>query len=95
MSEPQKPTRDAHYSAIQHVDAEDMWCPEVRRLYCDEDGSGAGINRRTDFPPSRIANCIGSKCMAWRWVAAAEEDETGAFSYSSTSLGYCGKAGGA
>jgi hypothetical protein len=74
---------DAHFSAIDPADAADMWCPEVRRLYADEDGSGAGINRRTDVPYTQVAACIGPKCMAWRFVSGRED------------VGYCGKAGGA
>lgn len=103
MDAPSTAQRDAHYSAINHEDAKGMWCPEVRRLYGDEDGN-AGINRRTnssgeEVEPARVAKCIGAKCigakcMAWRWVAATEETEVGEFLFSSTSLGYCGKAGG-
>lgn len=88
---------DAHYSAVQVSDAKLMWCPEARRLYCDEDGSGAGINRRTDFSPVKIAPCLGPDCMAWRWVppgsvlALDGEEPVRAGEYT---FGYCGKSGG-
>lgn len=62
--------------------ARDLWCPEVRRLYCDEDGSGAGINRRGETAPAAVANCIGAKCAFWQFHDFGPNGERG----------FCGKS---
>ncbi len=88
---------DAHYSAISEDEAKRMWCPEARRLYCDEDGSGAGINRRNELDPVKVAPCLGSDCMAWRWVPSGSiisHDGGEPYRAGPCELGYGGKAGG-
>lgn len=71
---------------LTEEEAKAKWCPEARMLP-NAPGYGAG-NRFADDPhPIFMAEtrCIGSACMAWRWLAEAR-------GFSST-LGFCGKAG--
>lgn len=79
-------------TTVTEFEAGQMWCPEVRRLYADEDGSGAGINRRSEFEPEKIASCIASRCMFWRWGKALRVAK-GADYTSGEPTGYCGKGG--
>lgn len=70
---------------VEEAAAKFLWCPFGRRLYADEDGSGAGINRRHDHRSAEISPCLGSGCMAWRWAeSTGPDDETD---------GFCGLAG--
>ena len=81
MSEPLEGFKPVPHGYVHGDIAQEMWCPEVRVLYADEDGSGAGINRRRDHSPEKIAKCIAWRCMAWRWWSQNDE------------FGYCGKFG--
>ena len=62
------------------------WCPFVR-LVVREDGNyretWAQTNRGEDVNCSTGTTCIGSTCMAWRWLQLSEPKESG----------YCGLAG--
>lgn len=49
--------------------AAQKWCPFVRTAsYIIGGDSAVSANRDTDFENHEFAGCIGSKCMAWRWV---------------------------
>ena len=74
---------------IREDQARESWCPFGRRLYADEDGSGAGINRRADVDPVKLSPCLGSECMAWRWIEALDP----AHFMAAESAGFCGLAG--
>ncbi len=96
-----KPVSDAHATAVPVGEAREMWCPEVRNLYADEDGSGAAYNKNKSVNGGRhwseFATCIGQSCMAWRWVrpgAVVSDDHEGPVLAGEYRLGYCGKAGG-
>lgn len=70
-------------------DAVHRWCPQARVLYCDEDGSGAGINRRGEISPKKLAPCLGSTCALWRWKFETEA-EAEAAGEEDLGYGYCG-----
>lgn len=42
---------------------------------------------------ARQGHCVGSKCMAWRWVETNVEDCQGGTMVSGDTHGYCGLAG--
>jgi hypothetical protein len=60
-------------------EAKTKWCPFARVIALTENGrehhagnrvrehNDGGISFRDDFNP-RSARCIGSACMAWRWL---------------------------
>jgi hypothetical protein len=73
---------------LKEHQARDSWCPFGRRLYADEDGSGAGINRRHESDPVKLSPCLGAECMAWRWVEDVAPDHPLA-----GDTGFCGLAG--
>ena len=73
-------------------EALEKWCPHSRRYH-----SGGGYNR-SDNPWTipEATTCMGSKCMAWRWVkdplvdfVANDKAVTG----KTSDHGYCGLAG--
>jgi len=43
------------------------------------------VTRNNSFTANVDNNCLGSKCMAWRW--------TGGYADQPDSTGYCGMAG--
>ena len=57
-------------------EAKEKWCP-FSRVWSYEGGS---FNRDLDGSEA-VANCIGSRCMAWRWEDNRRE------------RGFCGMAG--
>ena len=65
------------------------WCPMAR--VAEEDASGAtgpAFNRYDGGDCSaKSALCIGSQCMAWRWLRVHE------FSHGDKRRGYCGAFG--
>lgn len=70
-------------------DAEAIWCPFGRRAVGDEGVGTAAVNRgpsgqfnRADVAIS-LSPCLGSQCMAWRWLSNGE----------AARAGYCGLAG--
>jgi len=70
-------------------EAAQMWCPFVRRSGPDgtwNRGTGSDpVNPRAAFPGQDAAcNCLGSRCMAWRWSVKTPVDSP---------IGYCGLAG--
>ena len=74
--------------------AKTKWCPFVR--FGIDSLSGQLTNRRTDHAKAQNVNCIGSQCMAWRWIMtpddAMETDGVGRMG-GGTPTGYCGLAG--
>lgn len=73
-------------------EAATMWCPFVRYTGDTDHGSwgrGGNAGNPANIDPAKgpgdyACNCIGSRCMAWRW------DDTGP---PETRHGYCGLAG--
>jgi hypothetical protein len=73
-------------------EAENKWCPHVRRYHSE------GSYNRTDNPWSLPDStfCVGSRCMAWRWVKDplvdfVATDKT--IVHKTSNHGYCGLAG--
>ena len=67
-----------------------LWCPHVRigRV------PNASVNRDATTTKVTSASCIGSQCMAWRWVKGVVEIEgTNRFKRDYTNKGYCGLSG--
>jgi hypothetical protein len=61
-------------------EAKTKWCPEARAVAIGPTGRAAA--NRNEFGEIYTAHkCLGSACMAWRWL---DEDDR---------IGYCGKAG--
>lgn len=76
--------------------ANKLWCPFAREVVLGHNPAPASYNRE-EGRASQRANCVASKCMAWRWIvspqqsreaSAAEPDEPPPFPH-----GYCGLAG--
>ena len=69
---------------VTEDEAKTMWCPFVRHADVDiyTFNRGGGDNFLNEHPNNQgsVCNCIGSKCMAWRW-----NPESGG--------GYCGMGG--
>jgi len=72
-------------------EASAMWCPFVR--HCFDDGVGGSFNRGDGSDQLKLStkpgsnyscNCLGSRCMAWRWSRKTPVDSP---------IGYCGLAG--
>lgn len=74
-------------------EAKTKWCPEVRVLYVEKmNGRVAAVNREPQLgDPMSKSVCIGSHCMAWRWVNAPGPRPHDA--PEEIYRGYCGKAG--
>lgn len=73
-------------------EAFDRWCPHSRRYH--EQGSYNRTDNKWHVPES--TNCVGSRCMAWRWVkdplvefVANDKTVLG----QTSEHGYCGLAG--
>lgn len=45
-------------------EAETKWCPHSRKYH----SGGGSYNRSKDSTTPGGTHCIGSRCMAWRWV---------------------------
>lgn len=71
-------------------EAENKWCPYTMK---SDGGATSSYNRNGWGEPA--AFCIGSSCMAWRWVQdplvgfIANGQQTN----TKTEYGYCGLAG--
>ena len=72
-------------------EAKKMWCPHVR--IGDDQGASASINRAWSRGCPDAANCIASKCMAWRWALSPEDAESEWNDDHQQPTGYCGLAG--
>jgi len=55
------------------AEAAQRWCPFARFKWQSADGHVAGINRGKDGQITAAACCVGSRCMAWRPVALADQ----------------------
>lgn len=78
---------------LSEREAKQRWCPFVRYTSV----RGSGINRWTDagdenFNPN-ATRCLGSECMAWRWVEQPGPQPPNA--PERDSRGWCGLAGDA
>ena len=70
-------------------EAKTKWCPQAQvSLAANEYQSGEAWNKPNDAE----WHCIGSGCMAWRWVLQGEETGDGDAPARLT-YGYCGLAG--
>ena len=69
--------------------ASEKWCPQAMQY------SGSGAYNRDGYAIPSSAFCMGSQCMAWRWV----QDPLVSFVANGQPLttksneGYCGLAG--
>lgn len=73
---------------LELEEARTKWCPFSRGYEPDERGGGVSINRPATNLRGDIGTrfqCIGTQCMAWRWVADDPEPIA--------TYGYCGLAG--
>ena len=68
---------------LTEEEAGTKWCPEFRR-------AGGGGN--SDADGYRRTNCIGSKCMFWRWLVNEDQPDIDRTIGGILSVGYCGKA---
>lgn len=56
---------------MTEAEAKTKWCPFARQLDWDDNQAGGmpiSANRHFDGSPSMRCLCLGSACMAWRWV---------------------------
>lgn len=85
---------------VTEEEAKTKWCRHARHA---EVGGGAwnrgnwedGDVLNTNHNGGRYAcTCLGSQCMAWRWVGGwSRDDRSGANGPVVPSKGYCGDAG--
>ena len=85
---------------VEEKKAGECWCPHVRHPGEEGGTFNRGFEAGNEINKGRTSGnwscaCIGSRCMAWRWI-----DEHTAIDYSlpcenvlSTTHGYCGLAG--
>jgi hypothetical protein len=78
-------------SGLTEAEAKKRWCPFARAP--GNYAYGLPTNNRNERGgPTARAKCIGSDCMAWRWIdAEVEFQRTG--THQPTNTGYCGLAG--
>lgn len=86
---------------VEEKKAGEHWCPHVRHPGEDGGTFNRGFERGNEINTGRelgnwSCSCIGSRCMAWRWIAegrvyneAMDDMEPG----RSTTHGYCGLGG--
>jgi hypothetical protein len=71
------------------ADAPNQWCPFVRIPWdggpVNRPGIGQTSGGLTLIDPAMQFRCIGSQCMAWRWLLDSSQ--------APTQYGYCGLAG--
>ena len=73
-------------------EAFEKWCPYSRRYH--EGGSYNRTDNKWNVPES--TNCVGSKCMAWRWIKDPLVDfvaKEQTIINKTSEHGYCGLAG--
>lgn len=75
-------------------EAREAWCPFARVWATDAEGGGgdAAINRYGDTAKTLHPNamCLGSDCMAWRWI---DRDRDDPYERGPARRGRCGLAG--
>lgn len=74
------------FYSVKEKEAMKKWCPFVRHFSASAEGASGSFNRYDSGKPVDGSFCLGSECMAWRWITAAYAEEGG-------QLGYCGLAG--
>ena len=90
---------------MTEAEARKKWCPQTRTLVLDTNGTSkcqTSPNRIYSFKSEiedaehykgnivKGSNCLGARCMMWRWMKTFGED--GEVIYSDVD-GYCGLAG--
>jgi hypothetical protein len=60
---------------VTEQEAETLWCPHARDAYGNRFVDEQGVERGSV--------CVGSKCMAWRWLQGTKH----------AGRGYCGLSG--
>lgn len=85
------------------VDARAKWCPFARAHWSVGEGQPAEYQGNRFFKedgvtPDTGVSCLGSGCMAWRWVEThvpgpMKDDGAADLVPSSNTHGYCGLAG--
>lgn len=85
---------------VSEADARTKWCPMARDVLrrggnrSDYGGYGEPADPQYGAEMAAHYPCIGSRCMAWRWVETHLQDERGDFTIRSDDThGYCGLAG--
>lgn len=69
-------------------EAKTKWCPFSR---VSKDGTAPSCNRGNDEGKTPVgSDCIGSRCMAWRWVVDPKQRHP---DNPTKPTGYCGLAG--
>lgn len=77
-------------------EAKQCWCPFAKMWSMADNGTASGgWNRHPSEPPTEDgkysgSNCIGSKCMVWRWEYDDYRATGGGL--EQTDSGYCGLA---
>jgi hypothetical protein len=82
-------------------EAKTKWCPHVRALALASNNFPIAANRVTDTSGTpEQSRCIGSACMAWRWIAPTPMFRPGTMELAAMdpgtdkpTRGYCGLAG--
>ena len=75
---------------VTEQEAEEKWCPHTII-----EGSPSSYNRNSWGAEPKIAGCIGSRCMSWRWATDPLVNfvANGHATNIKTEYGYCGLAG--
>lgn len=71
-------------------EAKTKWCPFVRIMALDPRSGGNPSINRHDY---NNFNCIGSTCMAWRWIDGRWVERRLVEGSRIEPAGYCGLAG--
>lgn len=85
-------------------EAKTKWCPFVRHAYTpmqfETNPTAISINRCVEKDKqAEGCSCIGSQCMAWRWILAPQqtvsfnEESANPKAGSYVAIGYCGLVG--
>ena len=78
-------------TAVTEKEAETKWCPFGRIAHVN----GSTCNSPAHNDPDLMQTCIGSRCMAWRWIENPHEtvpDNYGGVRFGN-GTGYCALAG--
>ena len=75
---------------MTEADAKTKWCPMSRSLFYNGD-IVTSANRGEDGTTHKADKCLGSGCMAWRWLSAGVNPE--GVPHGDQRQGFCGPAG--